>query len=762
MAIFKKRPLAAACVVLILAAALAFPFSFFYTAVMLIPLAVATICLLIFCIVRGFHYARLFVFLLLLGVLLGAGRTLLERRQAQEAFGQLMGETVDAVFEVEGIDAQGAYESRLIVSLERLDGTPCHERLLFVTEGRTPFYIGDCVSGSFVCTELSEHSYYQGQETQYYADGIYAAFTVTEEGEPVLLEGGTDTFGTRVADLRGTLHYQLTSAVKGEKGELLSALLLGTKESLDGSTVLQFRRVGLSHLLALSGLHLAIIVGALETVLRLFRVGKRARAAILLLVMFLFWMLTGCSVSMLRAVLMFAVLQLAFFVKGDYDAFTALCLVGALMVLAAPGAVFDLSFQMTMLATFGILAFGDLQGKLLSLFPRRKGVSELGLKVLRFVSSSLFITLVATVAILPIQWLVFGEMSLLTPVANLLMIPLATVLLWIALPLLPLSFIPAVALPLGAVAGWIAGAMLWLTRELSRLPSMLSLNYAFVPYIFVPLILLTVLLLLVDLKKLRALTLAPTGLAILAFALCLAVFNRLGEDKVDVIFRTTGSNDGLLLVQNGTSVICDISNGSITQMREDYMLLQEHCATEIEVLMLTHYHTRQVAAIARFADSVMLRALWLPQPQSGAEKQIQEDLMDIAAQNGIAVTVYEHGVPLTVFDNGEIMLSTPLYEERSVEAALSLRVSCGETSLGYQSAAYSEYARNTDIEANEVSEDYLILGGHGPVPHAEVAPVMDAIPLEIVIANETALQLHTTRYDTSYILLPQTVSYRLE
>ena len=197
MAIFKKRPLAAACVALILAAALAFPFSFFYTAVMLIPLAVATVCLLIFCIVRGFNYARLFAFLLLLCVLLGAGRTLLERQQAQEAFGQRMGETVDAVFEVEGIDAQSAYESRLIVRLEQLDGTPCHERILFVTDGRAPFYLGDRVDGSFVCTELSEHSYYQGQEMQYRADGIYAAFTAVEDSAPALLEGGTDTFRTR-------------------------------------------------------------------------------------------------------------------------------------------------------------------------------------------------------------------------------------------------------------------------------------------------------------------------------------------------------------------------------------------------------------------------------------------------------------------------------------------------------------------------------------------------------------------------------------
>ncbi len=762
MAIFKRRPLAAACVVLILSAAAAYPLSVLHTALLAIPVFAAFAGLLIFCIWRGLSYRRLFVLLVLAGALLGAGRTLGERYHAKALFEHRMDQTVEATLEVLEIESRGTYSSRLVAGITDMDGESCHARVLLVTEGMTPFYLGDRIQGAFTCTELQEHSFYQGQETQYRADGIYVAFAAVSDLPLTLAEDGTNSFRARIADWRGALHHRLTAVVPGEEGELISALLLDTKDSLENGTVLSFRRVGLSHLLALSGLHLAILAGALEFVMRFCRLGKRLRVSVLLCILCFYWLLTGCSFSMLRAVLMFAVLQLAFFSREDYDVFTSLCMAGALMVLVTPSAIFDLSFQMTMLATFGIVSFGELQGGLLKVLPRQKRMKKWLWSGVRTLISSLFITFAATLAILPIQWLIFGEMSLLTPVSNLVMIPLTTVLLWLSLPLLLLCAVPAVAVPIGVPLGWIAKTMLFVTERLSRLPCMLSLNYDFVTYIFIPLFILTALLLILDLKKLRALTLAPAGVAAVAFAVCLAVSNYQDADRLDAIYHTTGANDSLLLMQSGTAVICDISNGSATQLYNDYKLLQTHCATEVEVLMLTHYHTRQPTALSRFADFVMLRSLWLPEPQGEVDTEILAELLLIAAREEIAVTVYAHDAPLTVFGAGTLTVSKPLLEKRSVEPALDLRLSFGEASLTYQSAAYSEYARNANLSARKIADDVLILGGHGPVPHAEVKPCLGALPRELVISNIDTLLLCAALPETDYVLFPELRIYRLE
>ena len=744
MAIFKKRPLAAASVVLILGVIAAYPLSLLQTAILTLPVLLAFLALVIFCAFRGFSYRRFFALLVLFALLVGAERTLLYRRQTEGYLDGYTESVVSAEFKIEDIEYRSTYGSRLIVRLTELDGKACRARVLWVCEGMTPFYIGDRVRGEFFCDSPEKHSFYEGQESRYLADGISAAFTTCEDTVPVLTEDGNRSVGTVLRDLRGALQYAITSAVDGEEGRLIGAMLLGTKDQLEDSTVLQFRRVGLSHLLALSGLHLAILAGAAELLLRACRLGRRCRLSILLAAMLAYWVLTGCSVSMLRAVLMFTVLQAAFVARADYDAFTALCACGALMVLITPSVIFDTSFQMTMLATLGILAFGELQARLVSGLPRAKsGPGRLGVRLLRYLIGSVFITFAASLAILPVQWLIFGEVSLLTPFANLLILPLSTALLWLAVPLAAVSFIPSLAAVVGVPAGYIARAILELTKPLADLRGMLSLQYDFVPFILIPLLVATALLLVLDLKRLRALTLAPAAIGVAAFAVALLITNHTGAQRLEAVYRTTGSNDGLLLIQNGTAMICDLSNGSNTQLYSDYSLLQAHCATEVEVLMLTHYHQRHPSAIAQFSGQVTLRQLWVPEPLSDSDKVILADILGVAVEKEITVTVYRHGGSLTAFEKGSVTLYTPLREARSVEPCLTLRVSFGNGDLVYQSAAHSEYERGLGISSPVTETDHLILGGHGPNPHESISPTVMAEPQGVVISSKDHLPLYT-------------------
>lgn len=761
MAVFKKRPLAVACFSLILSVAASYPLSVKVGVLITALLAILLLLAVILCTKRGMGYRRLLLVLTIGGILLGTGRALSEKIYAESLTGKHVGQTEEMTLVIEDIEAQNAYGSRLLVKITEIGGDSCSVKALLVIDEASPFYMGDRIKGHFTCVPLEEHSLYRGQEMQYRADRILVALVPSSKAPVSFIKSGIHSLRTRLSDWRGLLHYRLTAAIGGEEGELVSAMLLGTKEALDNGTTLQFRRVGLSHLLALSGLHLAILAGELELFLRVCRVGKRSRLVLLLGCLLFYWFLTGCSFSMLRAVLMFAVLQLAFFTKGDYDALTALFLVGGSIVLVTPGAVVDLSFQMTMLATLGILSFSELHGLLLHAMPRRKGAKGLVTVAWRTLLSSLFMTLTATLTVLPVQWLTFGEISLLTPLANPIMIPLATLLLWLALPLLPICFLPTIATVIGTPIWGIAHVMLRVTGALAPMRGMISLRHDFVPFILLPLLIATAILLAVDLKRLRFLCLAPAGVAALAFAAALVVTAHTAKG-VDVIYRTTGANDGVLLVQNGRAVICDVSNGSATQFYDGYKVLQEHCATEVEVLMLTHYHDRQPTALARFADFAVIRQLWLPTPQREADIEAFASILEIAADEGIDVTVYGYDTPLTVFGEGSVTVSSPLYASRSTEAALMLHVSYGQGGVTYQSAAYSEYARHLSENGEEITTDYLILGGHGPNPHESILPHLTRPPREVVLSDEDALLHLEPSLDCAYVLLPQKIIYRLE
>lgn len=753
MGIFHLRPLAASCVLLILSVAVAFALPVTALLVCLFVCGAALIGAVAFTAVKGMRYPRLLIILLLLGVLLGMGRVYGRQYRNNDLVSERINTTVTAEIEIKRICSRTAYGSTFLVKVKALEGERIGLYAVLSAEGVSPYYIGDRLQGSFQCLPLEDCAHYSGQEKAYMADGAVMALTFTEK--PALIVDGTHSPGAKLTDLQNALHHRMTDAVSGEAGELISALLFGTRDHLQQSTVRNFRRLGLSHLLAISGLHLGMLVLLADRLLLILHVGKRWRIPAVMLFCVGYLFLTGLSFSMLRAVLMLSVLYLSFYAKGDYDPLTSLSLVGALILLWQPYAVLDLSFQMTVLATFGILAFGGLQGRWNSALSGHSGILKFGLRQIRRITASLFVTFSATLALLPIQWLVFGEISLITPISNLIMVPLCLPVLISGLVITALPASTAAVSLLGRVAALLPNLMLRIADSMALTDCVLSLRWDFVPFVLLPAIAFTLLLLAVRLKRFRSLVWAPALFAVLAFSICLPIAIHQGRGQLEAVYRNTGRNEGLILAQSGDVVICDLSGGSKTQLYANYRLAESLGATEIDVLMLTHYHSKQITAFSAFADGVLVRALWLPPPTDEEEAAIMRELIRIAESKRIFVTSYAYNESLSVLEGGKLILSPPLLEKRSVEPAFMLNVDFGNSTLSYMSAAYTEYARHAKILRPLPPSDALILGGHGPIPHEEILPIWKDIPGQILLANEDVLRLFEPVDGTLYLPFPE-------
>ncbi|MBQ8341938.1 MAG: ComEC/Rec2 family competence protein [Clostridia bacterium] len=701
-------------------------------------------------------------FLFTIGVLLGLTRVLTERLCTEDVIADHIEAEVQAELTVTEIEYRSTYGSKYLATLQVLNGNDCRVTVALKTDVLSPFSLGDRIVGRFYCTTITNEADREEYNNDL-ASGVCAYLLPISHGELVLAESGNGGFGAAIEDFRYRLHGGISDAVGDEAGELIGALLLGTRNTLGSDTVRDFRRAGLSHLLALSGLHLMILTGILEKFMRLCRVGKRTRIAILLSFCAVYLVLTGFSFSMLRAVVMLMILQSSFWFGGRYDVFTALCFGGAMIVLVTPGAVFSLSFQMTMLATFGILAFSGCNQWLMQRIPTGHGLPGLGFRLVRVVLSSLAVTLFATIAILPILWLTFGELSLATPLSNLLMIPIITPLLILGLLLLCATALGSAPWLLVAPVRLLSNTMLRITARVSETDCMLSLGYGFVAFIFIPLFAATAILLVVRLKKrLQPLVLLPTLVAVLAFALCLGIHRAVGADQITLSYRTTGNSEGIILVQNSKAVICDLSNGSFTQLSGHYDLLDEQNVCEVEVLMLTHYHARHSGALAKFCNSYRVNSMWLPEPQSAEDAVILADILSVALAENIAVTVYQSENILTVFESGHLTVSPALTDERSTEPALRIDIAYGEMCVRYESAAYSEYARQQGICDGERQISHLILGGHGPRPHEAILPADATALREVWLANDEIVKHHTPLPGVTYVIAPEVRAVLLE
>ena len=202
---------------------------------------------------------------------------------------------------------------------------------------------------------------------------------------------------------------------------LLRAILLGERSSLfDAGFYHSIKVAGLAHLVAVSGAHLVIIAGFVSLLLRTLHVPARIGIALQCLFLVVYLILVGFPVSCIRAASMSAITLFALLVKRRSSSLTALGITTIVMMVLDPVVVYQLSFQLSVAATFGIVLF-------MPLFV--EWFATLTPKMPEFVRESIRMTLAALIFSLPISAAQFSLVPLLSPLANLIATPYLTVLL---------------------------------------------------------------------------------------------------------------------------------------------------------------------------------------------------------------------------------------------------------------------------------------------------------------------------------------------
>lgn len=254
----------------------------------------------------------------------------------------------------------------------------------------------------------------------------------------------------------------------GEEGALVSAVCLGTRGELSTEAAGNFRRTGLSHLLAVSGLQLTIVAQAVLALLRFLRVPKRVSAGLAGAAVLFFLCLVGFSASVVRAGVMCLVLLLAQMVSRDADSLNSMGAALLILTLPNPYAVWDVGLQLSFAATLGLVLLAPwMRERLEGLWHRRclrRGEEqEPGRQMpafMRIPMEALCVTAAASVATMPIVAFVFRELSVVSPLANLLGIFPANAMLVCGCLGMALGLVPFLS--------WAAQGLLWLAGLLAR------------------------------------------------------------------------------------------------------------------------------------------------------------------------------------------------------------------------------------------------------------------------------------------------------
>jgi len=290
------------------------------------------------------------------------------------------------------------------------------------------------------------------------AQGIVATCFSYDEPYVIARDQG-NPFRSTVYHLRSAIELGLERALPEPHASLAKGLLLGQKV-LSDEIEEDFRRVGLSHILAASGYNVSAMLSVLFA--GLVFVMRRQRALYFMLIaVVLYVLLAGAEAPVVRAGIMGATALIARNAGRHTTPRNLILLAACLMLIANPLLLRDdVGFQLSLLAITGIALWADRLAKRFEFIPERFGLREAW-------SSSL----AAITATLPLTIFQFGTLSLISPIANLLVLPLIPFAMALsALSAFSALLVPTIATWFGAPAWAVQEIILWLAHELSNIP----------------------------------------------------------------------------------------------------------------------------------------------------------------------------------------------------------------------------------------------------------------------------------------------------
>lgn len=318
--------------------------------------------------------------------------------------------------------------------------------LVYVKTGSFPQYAyGDLLN--ITCTLTKPTAFEDFAFDKYLAR--YGASSICTRPTITILQHNQGYWPLRLLyDWREAVRHQVHQLWPQPVSGIILGLLIGIQDDLAASVTEQFRIVGVVHILVVSGMHIALICQLVQSVLRRW-LSPRWTFIILTIVLIGFCIITGLSASVIRAAVMGLVPLLAQLLQRRSLSHHSLVLIVAGMVWQNPFILlYDLGFQLSFLATIGIIYLQPLCTWFCNWLPERFSLRETAVT-----------TLAATVLTTPLLIYNFGTVSIISPLANLLVVPLSNVIL----------FSSAGVVLLAQIWPWLAQLGAWCVQSLTQL-----------------------------------------------------------------------------------------------------------------------------------------------------------------------------------------------------------------------------------------------------------------------------------------------------
>lgn len=293
----------------------------------------------------------------------------------------------------------------------------------------------------------------------------------------VLAEGQGNPIYSTILNLKQQAQTTIQTIIPEPEAALLVGILLGNDNGLPPDLEEDFRRTGMTHIIAISGFNIAILVGLLVHIgERLFT--KKTAVIVALVGVAFYTILVGADPSVVRAAIMGSLYLLSSRLLGRSSySYASLFVAGFVMTLINPFTLWDVGFQLSFAATLSLMLYANPLINWVTQRLEKQFSKETTKQVMGILSESVLVTFAAQILTLPLMVAYFKQLSLISLVANAFILPAQPgVMIWGGLATIVGLISPTLAQPLG----WVSWLLLAYTTTLVRV-------FATVPWAAIPL-----------------------------------------------------------------------------------------------------------------------------------------------------------------------------------------------------------------------------------------------------------------------------------
>lgn len=613
---------------------------------------------------------------------------------------QLRGKEMTATLELVDYPEQTDYGTRCLVRAEEISG----KVMYYGDASMLALTPGDTLRGTVRCYSATQVG---GRESTYYTSrGIF--LRLYPVGEMEIFRAEKESLRYLPQYLEKQLCIAVERAFDDDTRGLILALLTGERDWLSEQQITDLEESGLMHLTAVSGLHCGFLIGFLSLLVCNTPLLRLLVAYPLLLI---YMVVVGCTPSVVRACVMVGLVIAAPLFARETDTPTSLGTAMMVILLINPYAVASVSFQLSFAAVAGLLAvspriYTALAG-LVSWKNRRV------MRLWRGFCANVSVSIGALVFTAPISAYYFRNIAVVSPLANLLVMQVMSVLFACALLVTLVGLMFPGAMLLAFVPELLAKYVLWVAGVCAKLPGHAVSFGSWTVVMWLVLVYAMLGVCWISREGWRT-YLAATVLALISLGAAQRLPIKLVEnDHLTVVAVDVGQGAATLLHSRGTTALVDC--GSHYCLRGsgaavvDVMRLYDW--ETLDYLVLTHYHKDHAGGVDELLARVSARMLLVPRA-SYEEMALHDEVIALARHYGLTVQYIDEVTELTLGLAGMVVYPQLTVGETN-EEGLTVLCSTGEFDL-LITGDMNSAAERVLVAAYELPDvEVLLVGHHG-------------------------------------------------